>query len=160
MDRRDRPLISLISIFPPTNLAPGTQWFARYSSTGVGSAYCSVKNMGAPHFERPVMKYTSSNSMVISCIPIWNPCSTVFHKLIMYSRRRTSFFIFCLLKNLRRLQFLNAALDQGIWKVTTWLRSCSLYFHSIMTFSEFTYNHHQSKVISHAILTIFGQLKT
>jgi hypothetical protein len=70
IDQRGRSLISLIAILPPTSLAPGTQWFSRYSFTGTGSALCPDKTMGTPIFERPVRKYTSSDSMVRSYIPI------------------------------------------------------------------------------------------
>ena len=150
-------MMSLIAILPPTSFDPRTQWFAKYSSASTGSFLCPDKITGSPLFEISVKKHTSSNSMVRSCVPIWNPYSVAFHKPIIYSRRRTSFFIFCILKNLRRLQFLKAALDQGLCNVATSLISGSLSFHSVMTFVEFTYNQQQEKVISHAILTIFGQ---
>ena len=148
--------MSFIVILPPTNLDPGTQWFAKYSSTGTGSALCLDKTMGAHLFESPVRKYTSSNSMVSSCVPIWNPCSAMFHSSIICSRRRISFFIFCILKNLKRPQFLNVARVQGLLKETTSLRSCSLYFHSIMIISEVTCNHQQPKFINHIFSVIFG----
>jgi len=132
MDQRGKSLIPLIAILPPTSLVPETQWFARYSSTGARSSLYTDKAIGTPLFKRLVMKYTSSNSMVRSCIPIWNPFSTTFHNPIMYSRRRISFFIFCILKYLRRLQFLNETLDRGLCRVSTSSISCPLYFHSSM----------------------------
>jgi hypothetical protein len=141
MDRRDRSLISLITILPPTSLAPGTQWFARYSSTGAGSAHYPIKNMGAPLFESLIMKYTYSNSMLRIYITIWNPFFATFHILIICSRRRTFFFNFCILTYLRRPKSLNVDIDQGLHKAPTSSSSCSLSFHSSMIVSKITCNH-------------------
>jgi hypothetical protein len=107
----------------------------------LGSTLCLDKIIRAHLFERLFRKYTSYKSMVRRCVPIWNPFSATFHISIIYSRRRICFFIFCILKYLRRLQFLNAARDQGFFKTTTLSSSCFISFHSIMTFSKFTYNH-------------------
>jgi hypothetical protein len=135
--------MSLIAILLPTSLAPGTQWFARYSSIGVRSTCCPVRAMGAPLFERPIIKYTSSNSMVRSCVLIWNPSSATFHNPIICSRRRTSFFIFCILTYLRTPKSLNVDIDRGIFKESTSSSSFSLYFHSSMIVSEITYINNQ-----------------
>ena len=146
IDRRGSSRISLIGILPPTSLAHGIQWRARYTSTCSGSALCLEKDMGTPLFERPVKKYTSSNSIVRSCVPIRNPCSVTSYKLIMYSSRRISFFIFCNLKNFRRPQALNVARVRGLHKAAKSSSSCSRSFHSIMVIAEITYKQKKQRI--------------
>jgi hypothetical protein len=107
-----------------------------------GSTLYPEKDIGTPLFERLVKKYMSSNSMVRSCVPIRNPCSTTSHKLIMCSSNRSSFFIFCNLKNFSRPQALNAAHVRGICKAAKSSISCSHSFHSIMV-AEITYEQKQ-----------------
>jgi hypothetical protein len=114
MDQRGSSRISLIGILPPTSLALGTQWRARYMPTCSGSALCPEKDTGTPLFERPVRKYTSSNLMVRSYVPIRNPCSATSHRPIMCSSNKILFFIFCNLKNFSKPQARNAAPVRGI----------------------------------------------
>jgi hypothetical protein len=138
IDRRGRSHISLIGILPPTNLAPGTQWHARYTSTCLGNALCPVKDMGTPLFKKPVKKYTSSNSMVRSYVPIRNPCSATSQRPIMCSSSRISLFIFYNLKNLSKPQARKAARVRGLHRAAKSSISCSLSFRSIMI-AEDTY---------------------
>jgi hypothetical protein len=145
IDRRGRSRISLIGILPPTNLAPGTQWRARYTSTCSGNALYPIKDMGTPLFERPVKKYTSSNSMVRSCVPIQNPCSATSQRPIMCSSSRISLFIFCNLKNLSKPQAHNVARIQGLRRVAKSSISCSRSFHSIMIVED-TYKTKKSRI--------------
>ena len=144
IDRRGRSRISLIGILPPTNLSPETQWRARYMSTCSGNALCPVKAMGTPIFERPVRKYTSSNSMVRSCVSIWNPYSVTSQRPIMCSSNRTSLFIFCSLENLSNPQALKEACIRGLRRVAISSISCSRSFHSIMI-AECIYKTKKSK---------------
>jgi hypothetical protein len=138
IDQRGISQMSLIGSLPPTSLAPGIQWRARYTSTCSGSALCPEKDMGTPLFERPVKKYTSSNSMVKSCVPIRNPYSATSHRVIICSSNKISFFIFFNLKNLIKPQARNAACVRGLLKEAKSSISCSLSFHSIMV-AEVTY---------------------
>ena len=144
IDRRGRYRISLIGILPPTNLSPGMQWRAKYMSTCSGSTLCLENDMGTPLFERPVKKYTSSNSMVKSCVPIQNPCFTTSQRPIICSSNKISFFIFCNLKNLSKPQARKAARVQGLRKAAKSSISCSLSFHSIMI-AEVTYKTKRNK---------------
>jgi hypothetical protein len=138
IDRRGRSLISLIGILPPTNLAPGIQWCARYTSTYSSNALCPVKDIRTPLFERPFKKYTFSNLMVRSCVLIRNPCSATSQRPIICSSSNTSLFIFCNLKNLSKPQAHKAAHVRGLRRAAKSSISCSLSFHSIMI-AEDTY---------------------
>jgi hypothetical protein len=138
IDRRGRSHISLIEILPPTNLAPGIQWHTRYTSTCSGNALCPVKDIGTPLFERLVKKYTSSNLMVRSCVPIRNPYSATSQRPIICSSSNTSLFIFCNLKNLSKPQARKVTHVRGLRRAAKSSISCSLSFHSI-TIAEDTY---------------------
>jgi hypothetical protein len=116
----------------PYHPAPGIQWRARYTSTCSGSTLCLKNDMGTPLFERPVKKYTSSNSMVKSYVPIQNPFSATSQRPIICSSNKISLFIFCNLKNLRKPQARKAARVRGLHKAAKSSISCSLSFHSIM----------------------------
>jgi hypothetical protein len=109
-----------------------------------GITLCPKKYIGTPLFERPVKKYTSSNSMVRSYVPIWNHFSMTSHKLIMCSSNKISFFIFCNLKNFSKPQALNAAHVRGLRKVAKSSISFSHSFHSIMV-AEITYKQKKTK---------------
>ena len=154
-DRRGSSQISLIGILPPTSLAPGTQWRARYTSTCSGSTLYLEKDMGTPLFEMPVRKYTSSNLMVRSCVPIRNPCSATSHRPIMCSSNKISFFIFCILKNFSKPQARNLAHVRGLRKAAKSSISCSCSFHSIMVV-EITY---KTKRIKNFIISTFRQFQ-
>jgi hypothetical protein len=153
IDQRGSSGISLIGILPPTSLAPRIQWRARYTSTCSGSTICLEKDMGTPLFERPIKKYMSSNSMVKIYVPIRNPFSATSHRPIICSSNKISFFIFCNLKNISKLQARNAAHVRGFRKVAKSSISCSLSFHSIMV-AEITY---KTKKIKKFIIPTFWQ---
>jgi hypothetical protein len=134
------------------------QWHARYTSTCSGSTLCPVKNMGTPLFERSVKNYTSSNSMVKSCVLIRNPCSATSQRPVICSSNKISLFIFYNLKNLRKPQARKVVCVRGLCKVAKSSISCSLSFHSIMI-AKVTYKTKNQEIRYFHVLAILAIFK-